>query len=315
MKDLKILLAIDSENAVAKREYTEIKQLWEKQLRDLQAKASSGDGTRAERRQRERRRGTNPKSKAGKSRSGPQSPGLMPDMDDPELDENVKKLLENIKKSKASIEKLAKLAPGTSWGNAKGGLGDFPFSGPPRTGTTKGKPPNTGRSPTNAKRTSTTSANDSVGGASGKSPNSRSSKGKKVPKKPPKPTKEKPEETPSQPRPQTEPSDLISPSQATQYNKDETQSQGDTKPEVKGQSSPPSRGKRIVIEEVDSESNDERDEATPTATVEDKVDCESVETTPPTKLVCYSSSCVGTACHSHMCRQTVFQSQVYTSIQ
>lgn len=49
MKDLKQLLEVDGENPSAKGEYNEVKQLWEKQLRQLQASSQKQSGSQKQR--------------------------------------------------------------------------------------------------------------------------------------------------------------------------------------------------------------------------------------------------------------------------
>ena len=45
VKDLKMLLDLDPENAIAKKEFAEVKQLWEKELRELQSTKTGGGST------------------------------------------------------------------------------------------------------------------------------------------------------------------------------------------------------------------------------------------------------------------------------
>ena len=235
VKDLHLLLTIDPDNAPAKRELSESKQLWEKQLREIQANASSKD-TRPERR--------NPKSKAGKkSRENAQKP---PSKDGPQKPpptkeelEKFQKLLQELEASKEKIEQLSKMAPpGTSWGSKEGGVGDLPFTGPPQA--TQGKAPNGGRKQK--------ASGGKTPSGTGKLPNKPK---KKVPKKPPKVTTK--QETPA-------PLDT-------------------TGSEVKGQSPPTSKGKRIEIEEIQS-SDDESPEVTTPPTPEEITPPMSEVTTP-----------------------------------
>ena len=222
VKDLHLLLTIDPDNAPAKRELGEAKQLWEKQLREIQANASSKD-TRPERR--------NPKSKAGKkSRENAQKP---PSKDGPQKPpptkeelEKFQKLLQELEASKEKIEQLSKMAPpGTSWGSQEGGVGDLPFTGPPQA--TQGKAPNGGR-----KQPSGKASGGKTPTGTGKSPGKPK---KKVPKKPPKVTTKQEKPVPS-----------------------------DTAGlEVKGQSPPTSKGKRIEIEEIHSSDDESPEVATP----------------------------------------------------
>ena len=74
MKDLKQLLVLDAENSAAKSEYGEVKQLWEKQLRKLQATTEPSQSSQPSQQARSQRGRKQPSSSKKKQAHKVKSP-------------------------------------------------------------------------------------------------------------------------------------------------------------------------------------------------------------------------------------------------
>ncbi len=161
VKDFHLLLSLDPENQLAKKELGETKQLWEQQLRSMQARSVTKE-TRTERRSKNRKK----KDKNAPPAAGPKKQPTKEEM------ERFQKLLKDLEASKEKIEALSKDGP--KWGGHDG-PGGLPFTGPPPPG----KSPPERKSPTEEKSPKSSQKGAKVTG------NPPKKAKKKVPKKPP----------------------------------------------------------------------------------------------------------------------------------
>jgi len=253
VKDLHQLTTVDPDNAIAKRELAEVKQLWERQLRDLQARTTKKD-TRAERRS---------KSKSARKSSANEDPEKSPAANL----QNIQKLLEELKTSKEKMEELSKMMPSGPAG-PRPEQPSKPSSAGKRPSPTTKTPPTASPVPPTAK-----------GGSPTHGRSASKSKSKKASKKPSK-AQTKSEDTKPSPEIPLKESKTTERTDAKQKSPPVNQEGG-------------RKGKRITVQEANSSGEEDKPaETTPLpVTPTTQEDNEPSAQDSPTPLVSYSDTC------------------------